>query len=116
MGQPRRQNPAQVTGTSGGRGDREATQSLGTKRRDLPLLRWRPTGGPSVMTMWSAAERSLGRPTRVPSSRYQAFKARLGTSALIRSTMGWRVKANPSGPRGSPCYTPQQLRMEFVPR
>ena len=39
MGQPRRQNPARVTGTSGGRGDREASQSLGMKRRDLPLLR-----------------------------------------------------------------------------
>ena len=39
MGQPRRQNPARVTGTSDGRGDREASQSLGMKRRDLPLLR-----------------------------------------------------------------------------
>ena len=71
MGQPRRQNPARVTGISGGRGDREASQSLGMKRRDLPLLRWRPTEGPSVSTMRSAAERSprrahLGAVVEVP--------------------------------------------------
>ena len=109
IGQPRRQKPPRTTGTSGGREEEEASQSLGMKRRDFSLLRWRPTEGPSDSTMWRAAERSPGGPTRVPSSRYQAFKAREGTSALIRSMIGWRVRANPSGPRGSPCCTPQQL-------
>ena len=80
----------------------EKHRSPWEKRKDLPLLRWRPTEGPSVSTMRSAAERSPGEPTRVPLSRYQAFKARVGTSALIRSTMGWRVKATPSKPRGPP--------------
>ena len=66
--------------------------------------------------IWSAAEMSPGEPTRVPSSRYQAFKAKVGTSTLIRSMIGWRVKTNPSGPRRSPCCTPQQLRIESLPR
>ena len=46
----RRENPSRTTGTSDGRGEREASQSPGMKRRDLLLLRWRPT----------AAERSPG--------------------------------------------------------
>ena len=103
MGQPRRQKSAQVTGTSGSRGEWETSQSLGMQRRDLPLLRWRPTEGPSDSIIWSVAEMSPGEPTRVPSSRNQAFiLARVGTSTLICSMIGWRVKANPSGPRGSP--------------
>ena len=115
MGQPRRQKPPLVTGISDGREEFES-HWLGTKRRDLDLLRWRPREGPSFSMMSSAAERPSGGPTRVPSLRYQAFKAREGTSALIRSTMGWRVRENPSEPRGSPCCTPQQLWMTYFPR
>ena len=109
IGQPRRQKPLRVTGTSDGKVEREESQALGMKRRDLPLLRWRPIEGPADSTMWRAAERSWVEPTRVPSSRYQAFRSREGTSALIRLMMGGRVRVNPSGPRGSPCCTPQQL-------
>ena len=81
MGQPRRQKPPLVTGISDGRVECEESHWLGTTRRDLDLLRWRPRG-PSLSMMSSAAERPSGGPTRVPSSRYQAFKAREGTSAL----------------------------------
>ena len=49
--------------------------------------------------MWSTASRFPGESTRVPSSRYHAFKARPGTSALICSTTGWSVRANSSGPK-----------------
>ena len=103
MGQPRREKPQRVVGISDGRGEHEASASSGIKRRDLLLLRRSPRAGPSLSTIWRAAARSSGGPTRVPSSRYQAFKARPGTSALMRSMMEWRVKANPRGPKGSPC-------------
>ena len=78
-------------------------------RRDLPLLRWRPTEGASDSTIWRAVERSPGEPIRVPLSRYQVVRESVGTSALIRLMIGWRVRANPSGPSGSPCCTPQHL-------
>ena len=115
MGQPRREKPPLVMGMPGGRRDWEASLWLGAYRRDLARLRWRPREGPSLSIMSSVAERPSGGPTRVPSSRYQAFKAREGTSALIRSMMGCRVRENPSGPRGSPCCTPQQLWMTSLP-
>ena len=68
--------------------ERVGSPALGMKRINLLVLRWRPTEGPSDSTIWRATEKSPGEPTRVPSSRYQAFKARLGTSALMRSMMG----------------------------
>jgi hypothetical protein len=37
---------------------------------------------------------------------------RPGTDSLIFSMTGWRTRAKPRGPRGSPCWTPQQLRIE----
>ena len=49
-------------------------------RWDLPLLRWRPRGGPTDSTMSSAAT----RPTKVPSSRYHTLRLMEDTSAWIR--------------------------------
>ena len=88
MGHPRRVKPPRVIGMSGGSGEREASASSGMKRRDLAQLRSSPTEGPSLSIMWSAATRFSEEPIRVPSSRYHAFKARPGTSALIHSTTG----------------------------
>ena len=41
--QPRRQKPLRTMGISGGRVEREKSQVLGMKKRDLLLLRWRQT-------------------------------------------------------------------------
>ena len=116
IGQPRREKPQRVMGMSDGSGDWVASASSGMKSRDLPLLRWRPTDGPSRSMMCSAVARSYGWPMRVPLSRYQVLRARPGTLALICSTMGWNVRAKPRGPSGSPCCTPWQLWMLFSPR
>ena len=113
---PRRVKPHREIGISDGNGDWEASTSSGMKRRDLERLRWRLTEEPSFSMIPSAVMRSSGEPTRVPSSKYHVFKARSGTSDLIRSTMGWRERAKPSGPKGSPCCTPQQLRTVSWPR
>ena len=48
MGQPRRQKPPLVTGISDGRVECEESHWLGTTRRDLDLLRWRPREGPRL--------------------------------------------------------------------
>ena len=66
IGQPRRENPSRVTGTSGGSGERHATQPLRDKEEGLASVEVeanRGTEGPSLSTMWSAAERSPGGPT-----------------------------------------------------
>ena len=99
-----------------GRGLQELSPSLGMKRRDFAWLRWSPLAGPSSSTILRALSRSFGVPHRVPSSRYQTLIFKLGTSSLIRSIMGWRVRAKPRGPRGSPCWTPLWLRIVCSPR
>ena len=69
IGQQRRENPSRVTGTSGGSGERDATQPLRDKEEGLASVEVeanRGTEGPSLSTMWSAAERSPGGPTRRP--------------------------------------------------
>ena len=59
-----------MTGTSGGSGERDATQPLRDKEEGLASVEVeanRGTEGPSLSTngtMWSAAERSPGEPTR----------------------------------------------------
>ena len=100
---------------SDGRGLQELSPSLGMKRRDFAWLRWSPLAGPSSSTILRALSRSFGVPHRVPSSRYQTLIFKLGTSSLIRSIMGWRVRAKPRGPRGSPCWTPLWLRIVCSP-
>ena len=70
---------------------------------DLDRFRKRPLEGPSDSMIDTAEARLSKEPHRVPSSRYQAFIRRSGTSRLIRSIIGCKVKANPRGPRGSPC-------------
>ena len=99
MGLPRRVKPHREIGMSDDNGDWEASMSSGMKRRDLELLRWRPTEGLSLSMIPSAVMRFSGEPTRLPSSKYHGFKARLGTSDLMCSTMGWTERAKPSGPR-----------------
>ena len=47
--------------------------------------------------MLRASARAAGGPTRVPTSKYQAFRAKLGTSDLIFSRRGWRVNWSCSG-------------------
>ena len=65
IGQPRRENPSRVTGTSGGSGERDATQPL--REGPVEAEANRGTEGPSLSTMWSAAaERSPGGTTRKP--------------------------------------------------
>ena len=69
IGQPRRENPSRVTGTSGGSGERDATQPLRDKEEGLASVEVeanRGTEGPSLFTMWSATESSPGWPTRKP--------------------------------------------------
>ena len=93
---------------SGGRGllGIEPEQEGGIKRRDLLQFRWRPKEGPSLPMMLSTVNKSSGRPHKVASSKYQLLIKRLGTSCLICSTIGCKVRAKPRGPRGSPCCTP----------
>ena len=81
---------------------------------DLLLLRKSPRGGPSDSMMERAVASSFSVTQRVPSSRYHALMRRPGTASLIFSMTGWRTRANfrPRGPRGSPCWTQQQLRIE----
>ena len=116
MGQPSRTKPSLVTGMSDGRGLRPKSSSLGMKSRDFALFRFSPLVGLSSSMMLIAFIKSSGDPQRVPSSRYHTLIRRLGTSRLIRSTIGWRAKAKPRGPKGSPCWTPQQLRIVWSPR
>ncbi len=60
IGEPRRVNPSCVIGMSTGNGEVEASTEVGINRRDLLLLRWRPTGGPSVsMILRARFETSL---------------------------------------------------------
>ena len=64
----------------------------GTNNKDLLLLRWRPLEGPSSSIIFKAFNRSSPEPQRVPSSRYQTFINKLGSSFAILSMMGWRAK------------------------
>ena len=64
IGQPRRENPSRVTGTSGGSGERDSSQPCGTNRRDLPPLRWKPTEGPYVPLHDVECSRELLRKAR----------------------------------------------------
>ena len=68
IGQLSRENPSRVTGTSGGSGERDATQPLRDKEEGpVEAEANRGTEGPFLSTMWSAAaERSPGGPTRKP--------------------------------------------------
>ena len=86
------------------------------KSKDFALFKLRPTGGPSDSMMLREAAMSQEEPTKMPPSKYYAFRVRLGTVALMRSKMGWRVRAKPSGQRGLPCCTPQQLKIVCKPR
>ena len=106
MGQPRRVKPRLVMGISGGRGEQEALAFSGMNSKDFVLLSLRPSDGPSDSMMLRVAAMSCGEPTKLPSSKYHAFRVRLGNTALMCSTLGWRVRVKPSGPRGSPCCTP----------
>ena len=99
MGQPRRVKPPRVVGMSDGREESEASDSSGMKGRDFARFRWSPTEGPSSSIIRSAAARSSGDPIRVPSSRYQAFRTRTGTSVLMCSTTGCSARENPNGSR-----------------
>ena len=62
--------------------------------------------------MLKAAWRSEREPQRIPSSRYQPLRLRPGTSSWILSMMGCRRMEKAKGPKGSPCWTPVQLRIE----
>ena len=88
MGDPRRTNPSEVVGISGGRGLLAGEAPSGIYKRDLALFTWRPKAGPSLSIMVRAAWRSLAEPHRVPSSRYQALMTNPGTCSLIFSTRG----------------------------
>ena len=76
------------------------------------LVRKSPRGGPSDSMMERDVASSFSVPQRVPSSRYQVLMRRPGTDSLIFSMTGWRTRVKPRGPRGSPCWTPQMLRIE----
>ena len=68
IGQPRRENPSRVTGTSGGSGERDATQPLRDKEEGLASVEVEAnsgTEGPSLSTMWSAAERAYQETKRI---------------------------------------------------
>ena len=114
-GQPRREKPSLTKGISGGSELESEAVGLEEKRSDLALLSINPLGGPSCSMMAKAEERSDGAPTRVPSFKYHLLILRLGTSTLILSTMDCKATANPKGPRGSPCWTPLQLRIHVSP-
>ena len=103
VGHPRRVKPRRAMGMSERRVDWEASASGGMNNKDLLWFTCSPRAGPSSSTMRRATARSSGEPTKVPSSIYQALRERPGTSALIFSMNGWRVRANPKGPKGSPC-------------
>ena len=84
--------------------------------RDLHLFRNSPRGGPSNSIIERAMASSCSVPQRVPSSKYHTFMRRPGTDSLIFSMTEWRTRAKPRGPRGSPCWTPQQLRIGRLSR
>ena len=60
MGQPRRQKPPLVMGISDGRKEFEESHWLGTTRRDLDLLRWRPREGLSLNDVQCSRETLRG--------------------------------------------------------
>ena len=116
IGEPRREKPDLVIGISVGRGLLELSAFSGIKWRDLDLFNFSPLQGPSISSIFRAHIRSSAQPHKVPSSRYQALIIRFRTSLFILSTIGWSVKVKHRGPRGSPCWTPQQLRIVWSPR
>ncbi len=80
-----------LTEIGGPDGERETLANCGDGRgegvdkfisvsRDLALFKCRPIPGSSLSIIARADSRSLGNPTRVPSSRYHALRARPGTS------------------------------------
>ena len=96
IGHPRRVKPRRAMGMSERRVDWEASASGGMNNKDLLWFTCSPRAGPSSSTMRRATERSSGEPTKVPSSIYEVFRERPGTSALIFSMNGWRVGADRS--------------------
>ena len=116
IGQPTRRKPSRTTGTSGGRVEREGSQDTWDEWERLTSVQveayWGTLRFHNMESRWEVPWRAhQGTVILV-----QAFKARVSTSALMLSTMGWRVRANPNGPNGSPCCTPQQLWMMSLPK
>ena len=106
-GEPSKEMPEWVIGIS--EGNESETESVTENRWDLDRFMKRPREGPPDSIMWTALTKSLMEPHRTPSSKYHEFNSKPGTFSLISWMRGWSVMANPSGPRGSPCWTPQQL-------
>ena len=75
----------------------------------------RPLAGPSSTRMSTTSFSSSSLPTQVPSSKYQACRARPGTLSLMRSMMGRSTKENSRAAMGSPWWKPSWLRMEVSP-
>ena len=116
MGLPSRTKPSLHIGISEGRGLVKERSAGGMYKRHLLRLRCRPREGPSASMMERALSKSAGGPHSVPSSRYQQLIRSPGTSCLIRLIIGFRARAKPRGPKGSPWWTPQQLEIWQSPK
>ena len=108
IGEPKRLKHTLEIGMSDGRGllVKSASSEIW---RDFDLFKWSPLAGPSSSMIFKALTRSYAEPQSVPSS--VPIDLEPGTSSLILFVTGWRVRGNPRGPRGSPYWTLQQLRM-----
>ena len=112
MGQRRREKPRLVVGMSDGRGDWDVSASSGIKRRDLLLLRGRAI----PLHNEKSSSKILRRAHQCAIIKIPGIQCESRKLTLIFSMRRWRIKAKPSGPKGSPCCTPQQLRIESLPR
>ena len=82
----------------------------GQKTSHLCGLRWKPCWGP-CKTTWKNLETEERGPMIVPSSKYQTCNRR-SSGTLISFCRLERARENKRGPRGSPCWTPQDDKIQ----
>ena len=114
-GGPRRQNPARVTGTSGGRGDREASQSLG-KEEGFASIEVETNRGALCLDNAECSREVPRRADQGAIVEVPGVQGKSGNLSLDTLDDGVESQGKPQQAQRSPCCTPQQLRMEFVPR
>ena len=86
-----------------------AFRSTGDQSSHFSILSSKPHPSPKFVNKFNAVQNCWWVPARMPSSKYQLCCTRFGNFVSISLMIGHRASENKSGPKGSPCWTPDWL-------